>query len=334
MTTRTVVRVPASTSNLGAGFDCIGVAIDRWLTLTAYIDPNAEDPVTVRRGGTLRGLAVPPAHDRLVVAFSAACAAGDRAMPHGLVLEVTSDIPVGRGLGSSAAAAVAGAAAANALLKLDLVDGRLVDLCASIEGHPDNVVPAIHGGAVLAVAVQPDESGRASGLITAPIELHRDLALAIAVPDFEVETVYMRAALPSSIPHAVGARAAALGAALAIGLTTAHPLLLEAALDDVLHVPYRRELLAGYDAVTQAAKRAGAFGATLSGSGSSLCAITPAAAVYDAADAMVAAWRALGVNAEPIACETPAAGYSAVARRDQEETLGAAAGAAARNTND
>ena len=336
MNTHAVVRVPASTSNLGAGFDCVGVALDRWLTVTASIDPDVKDPVRVRRKGTLHGLPVATDHDRLVTAFRAACTAAGRAVPHGLVLDATSEIPVGRGLGSSAAAVVAGAAAANALLRLDFDDARLVDLCASIEGHPDNVVPAIHGGAVLAVSfTAPDDAdGRVRALVTAPIEIHSDLGLALAVPDFEVETVYMRAALPSAIPHAVGARAAALGAALAIGLTTGHPLLLEAALDDVLHVPYRRELLTGYDAVTHAARRAGAFGATLSGSGSSLCAIAPRPAVYDVAEAMVAAWRSVGIESEPIVCETPAAGHSVVVRRGHDDTLGASAGAAAHITND
>lgn len=334
--TRAVVRVPASTSNLGAGFDCVGLAVDRWLTLTASIDPNAEQAVRVQREGTLRGLPVVTERDRLVVAFRAACEVADRAVPHGVVLRATSDIPVGRGLGSSAAAVVAGAAAASALLRLDLDDERLTELCASIEGHPDNVVPAINGGAVLVVSVAARD-GQTHGtrqLLTAPIELHQDIALALAVPDFEVETVYMRAALPSAIPHAIGARAAALGAALVAGLTTGHPLLLEAALDDVLHVPYRREFLTAYDAVTHAARRAGAFGATLSGSGSSLCAIAPSAAVYDVAEAMVEAWRSAGVSAEPIVCETPAAGYSVVVQRGEDKTLGAAAGVATHVTND
>ena len=332
MTTRAVVRVPASTSNLGAGFDCVGVAVDRWLTVTAALEPDVDEPLRLHRGGTLRGLQVSAEHDRLVAAFRAACAAAGRAVPHGLLIRVSSDIPVGRGLGSSAAAVVAGTATANALLRLGFDDQRLLELCASLEGHPDNVVPAIHGGAVLAVPVPgaDTEPEPVRKLVTAPIELHPDVALVIAVPDFEVETIYMRAALPGAVPHAIAARAAALGAALVAGLTSGHPGLLELALDDVLHVPYRRELVPGYDAVTGAARSAGAFGATLSGSGSSLCAITPRTAAHDVAEAMVEAWRVTGVVSEPIVCETPAAGYSAVVRRERGDELGAVAAAAVR----
>jgi homoserine kinase len=257
-------------------------------------------------------------------------------MPHGLLIRSSSDIPVGRGLGSSAAAVVAGAAAANALLRLGFDDHRLVQLCASLEGHPDNVAPAIHGGAVLVVPVPVAnaERGFDRELVTAPIELHPDLALLLAVPDFAVETVYMRAALPGAIPHAIAARAAALGAALVAGLTSGHPGLLALALDDVLHVPFRRELVPGYDAVTGAARDAGAYGATLSGSGSSLCAIAPRTVAHDVAAAMVDAWRATGVSAETIVSETPAAGYSAVVRRECDDELGAVATAAVHTTTD
>lgn len=332
MTIRAVVRVPASTSNLGAGFDCVGVAVDRWLTATVVAEPDAKEPLRLQRSGTLRGLPVAADRDRIVAAFQAACTAAGRAVPHGLSIQVSSDIPVGRGLGSSAAAAVAGVAAANVLLRLGFDDQRLVQLCASIEGHPDNVVPAIHGGAVLAVQAASAEPGSLREMVTAPIELHPGIALAIAVPDFEVETVYMRAALPGTVPHAIASRAASLGAALVTGLTSGHPALLTLALDDVLHVPYRRELLPGYDAVTQAARDAGAFGATLSGSGSSLCAIAPRAAVHDVAAAMVEAWRRTGVDAEPIVGEEPTAGYSAVLRRDRDQKLGVAATAATQTT--
>jgi homoserine kinase len=335
MTVRAVVRVPASTSNLGAGFDCVGVAVDRWLTVTTVIEPNATEELRLHRAGTLHGLPASTDHDRIVAAFRAACESAGRAVPHGVAIRANSDIPVGRGLGSSAAAVVAGAAAANVLLRLGFDDQRLVELCAALEGHPDNVVPAIHGGAVLAVPgpAANGESESVRELVTAPIELHPDLALALAVPDFEVETVYMRAALPGAVPHAIATRAAALGAALVAGLTSGHPGLLELALDDVLHVPYRRELVPGYDSVTQAARDAGAFGATLSGSGSSICAIAPLTAVQDVAGAMVAAWRAVGIVAESITGETPAAGYSATVRRELDDDTGAAVSAAVHTTN-
>ena len=313
MSARVAVRVPGSTSNLGSGFDCVGIAVDRWLSLSAVVEADSVEPVRLHRAGTLRGLAITPGKDRIVTAFTAACDAAGRGVPRGLLIRASSDIPVARGLGSSAAAVVAGTAAANVLLRLGFDDQRLLELCASIEGHPDNVVPAIRGGATLAIADGPghESSAGVPTWVTARIEPHADLALALAVPDFEAETRFMRAALPATVPHAVAARAAALGAALVSGLTSGHGRLLELALDDVLHVPFRRGLVRGYDEVVQAARSAGAFGATLSGSGSTICALTPRSAVQDVAAAMVNAWRRLDVQAEAIVCEAPVGGYSA-----------------------
>ncbi|HUF30404.1 MAG TPA: homoserine kinase [Gemmatimonadaceae bacterium] len=334
MIDRAVVRVPATTSNLGAGFDCVGVAVGRWLTLTAAVESGASDSVRLYREGTLTALPASPHDDLIVSAFTAACAAGRRQVPHGLLVRASSGIPVARGLGSSAAAVVAGAAAANVLLRLGFDDQRLLELCASIEGHPDNVVPAIHGGAMLAVAAaSSQQSGNGvSSLVTSRIELHPDLALALVVPDFEVETALMRAVLPAAVPHAVAVRAAALAAALVAGLTRAHAGLLELALDDVLHVPFRRGVVRGYDAVVRAARLAGAFGATLSGSGSTVCGIAPRLAVHEVAAAMVEAWRGFDVRSEAIVCETPATGYSATVRRERDDGLDSAPDSGAQST--
>ena len=120
------------------------------------------------------------------------------------------------------------------------------------------------------------------------------------IPDFAVETVHARAVLPPAVSHATATRAAALGAALVQGLATANEGLLSSALSDVLHVPFRRGLIEGYDAVTRAARRAGAFGATLSGSGSTILAIAPVESAENVATQMVEAWQALRVNAESL----------------------------------
>src|SRR5213076_3182644 len=153
-----------------------------------------------------------------------------------------SDIPVARGLGSSATVA---AAAAAALLDLALDAAGLAELCSELEGHPDNVAPAVFGGANL-VLRGPD------GLIVTPLPIHQSLALVFAVPDFTVETKRARAALPATLPHADAVRAAAKSAALVHGLAHGDARLLAAGLDDVLHVPFRRSLVPGYDEVTGA----------------------------------------------------------------------------------
>jgi homoserine kinase len=286
------VRVPGSTSNLGSGFDCVGVAVDRWLTVTARPREEGGPALEIRRRGMLAALEEPPEGDLIYLGFAAACGAIARDTARDLIFEADSAIPLGRGFGSSAAAVVAGAALANHLLGLGLDDGTLAAVCAGVEGHPDNVAAAVFGGAVLALH---DRSGR---LRVAPLEVHETLAFAFAVPGFAVATRKAREALPATVTHATAAAAAARGAALARGLATGERTLLELALDDVLHVPYRHALVPGFEAVAAAAVRAGAFGATLSGSGSSMVAIAPRELAAAVGEAMRAAWNGLGVGAE------------------------------------
>jgi homoserine kinase len=306
MTRRVHVRVPASTSNLGGGFDCVGVAVDRWLSVAIALDPTRND-VRIARKGTLAGLRVEPDNDRIIIGWRAACAYAGRSAPRGICVRARSTIPVARGLGSSAAATIGGAAAANALLELGLDDQAIARIAAGVEGHPDNVAPAVFGGATLAFNAQHGNSD--SDLEVRTLTVSPELSLVLAVPEFSVETVRARALLPATLPHSVATRAAALGAALVQGLATADGALISAALDDVLHVPYRRELVRGFDLVVDAARAAGAYGATLSGSGSAIVAVTPRSLAGLVANAMRSAWTGVGVNAEAFESVTPARGY-------------------------
>ena len=259
-------------------------------------------PVAIERGGTLRALDTAPEADLLYRGFLAACRRARQEPPAGLALTAESDIPVARGLGSSAAATVAGAAAAMGLLGLELDAPALAELASELEGHPDNVAPAVFGGANL-VLRDPD------GLVVTPLPMHPSLALVFAVPEFTVETTRARAALPATLPHADAARAAAKSAALVHGLAHADLRLLAAGLDDVLHVPFRRALVPGYDEVTSAARQAGAPGATLSGSGPTVVAVVAADRARAVGDAMVRAWKARGIVAQAFHADRPAGGY-------------------------
>src|SRR5512138_2317873 len=245
MRRRAVVRVPGSTANLGAGFDCVGAAVDRCLTASVVVKPEPGATTVIQRGGTLAGLDVAPDEDWLVVGFYAACKAAGRTSPRALRIRVSSNVPVARGLGSSAAAVVAGAVAATGVCGFSLTDAQLLAVCAEVEGHPDNVAAALHGGFVLVV---PGSHARA-----VPLTVARGLTLVFAVPDFEVTTRDARALLPRKLPHRTATRAAALGAALVHGLAAGDGDTLRTALDDVLHVPYRRSLMPGYDDVCAAA---------------------------------------------------------------------------------
>lgn len=301
---RVTVRVPGSTSNLGAGFDCLGMAVERWVRVTARLDDaRGAAPVVMERHGTLRDLEVPPEDDLVYGGFRRACGAAGRDVPPGLMLTADSEVPVSRGLGSSAAALVGGAAVACALLDLDLDRSRLAALCAELDGHPDNVAPAVYGGAVLAVRSASDQ------LAVRCLDVHESLAWVFAVPDFPVETKRARAALPSSLPHAAGAAAAARSAALVLGLGRADAVLLAAGLDDLLHVPYRRPLVPGFDQVTAAARGAGAYGATLSGSGPTVLALAPRERAAAVGAAMAGAWRGLRVSVETFSMSQQVGGY-------------------------
>lgn len=282
------IRVPCSTSNLGAGFDCVGIALDRWLEAEVHV--TEEPSPRFERGGTLAGTAHADADDLTWHGFRLACEAAGVAPPPGVRFATTSEIPVARGLGSSAAALVAGALLADALLGLALAAEEVVRVCAAVEGHPDNVAPIALGGAVLAVPA-------GDGYVLRPLAVDRAVGFAICVPDFETSTRVARSLLPQTVPHRTAVVAAAKSAALVAGLARGDGELLSAALDDVLHVPFRRAMIHQYDAVAGAAVAAGAWGATLSGSGSTLIALAPAAEAARVAAAMERCWQAHGIAA-------------------------------------
>jgi homoserine kinase len=284
------VRIPCSTSNLGAGFDCVGAALDRWLE--AEVEVGGSPGVTIAREGTLATLGDYPAEDDYVMqGFRLACTRAGVAVPEALAFRMRSEIPVARGLGSSAVSLVAGEMLAGEALGLGLTATDYLTIGADFEGHPDNVAPIVLGGAVLAVPAP-------NGWAWTPLDVHPSLGIVLAVPDFETSTKEMRAALPPTVPYRDAVLAAGKAAALVRGLATGDAEFLAHALDDVLHVPYRRAYMPGYDDVVRAARLAGAFGATLSGSGSTILALAPHDRVAAVCDAMRGTWQASGVAAD------------------------------------
>lgn len=187
---------------------------------------------------------------------------------------------------------------------LGLSAGEILAVAAEVEGHSDNVAAALHGGGVLSIRTGSD-------YIVTPLTVAPGLAFIIVVPDFPCDTHASRRALPHTVPFADAVTAASRSAALVKGLETGDAALLAVALNDVLHVPYRSISVPGFDDVTTAALQAGAFGATLSGSGSSLLAIAPGDLATPIANAMLAAWKQHGVSADTIVSYEPA-GASAI----------------------
>jgi homoserine kinase len=151
--------------------------------------------------------------------------------------------------------------------------------------------------------------------------VHPSLAFVFIIPPYAIETAFARAILPQQVAHKVAVKAAGKAAALAHGLATGDGALLQIALDDVLHVPYRRELVTGLDGLHNAACAAGAYGATLSGSGPTLVAIAPQDAAERVADAMTKQWNTEGVPADSFVQRQPTLVGSPASRQRVTEPL-------------
>lgn len=266
------VRVPASTSNLGAGFDCLGLAVELWLEVELVA---GEAPPGY--GGTVAGL---EAETDIIYRTL-----DDAGVLEGRRLTVRSDIPVSRGLGSSAAARVAGLTLAQLAMGEEPDLGRVYALAAAGEGHPDNVGPAVYGGLVL-VAGEPTS-----------VPIHPDVAVALAIPEKSMETKAARDMLPDDVGREVAVAQAARSAALLMGLTQGDPELIAFGMQDQLAVPHRKATIAGFDAAVKAGLEAGAYGVTISGAGSTLLGLSPPKAANKVAEAMAQALAA---------CENPA----------------------------
>ncbi len=284
------VDVPASTSNLGPGFDCLGLALRLRMVAVAERIPSG---FRIERSGEGRFLALDPHRDPILSAFRRLCRRAGRPVPT-LALRVRSQIPVARGLGSSAAAIVAGLALANHWLGDAYSPLELLEEAIDLEGHPDNVAPALFGGFILSF---PRADRRVEPL---RLPRPRGVSLTLVVPDAQVGTAEARGLLPAEIPlrdaAANTARALALSHALASGRVD----LLADALQDVYHVPYRARLIPAYDRVVRAGRRAGAFGVTISGSGPTLLAFHAPGADSRVGRAMVRAFMDGGVPARAI----------------------------------
>jgi homoserine kinase len=259
---RVQVRVPATSANLGPGFDALGLA----LTLYNDVEASEADGVTVTVEGE-GGAHLPRDADNVVargvrLAFEAA------GRPFkGVALRCTNRIPTARGLGSSAAAWVGGLVAGNALSGGSLTREVLLALATRAEGHPDNVAAALLGGLTISCP-------GADGAVTAvSLPVPTDITWIVLVPAMTSSTAEARAVLPATLPRADAVFNVQRVALLMAALQTRRHDALAAALDDRLHQPYRRALFPWMPSVADAARRAGALGCVLSGAGPSLLAV-------------------------------------------------------------
>jgi len=256
------VQVPATTANLGPGFDCLGMALELY---------NIVEFSKISRGLVIEvegdGAEELPRNEKNLV-YQAARRVFERAcrVPEGLRIKLVNNIPVGRGLGSSASAIVGGIIAANVMCGANLSMREMLNLACSMEGHPDNIAPALLGGLIIYTSVE--------GEITwTKIDLPPALKAVVAIPDFIMNTRDTREALPQLVTmrdavYNIG-RAALLIAALQKGDLS----ILGTAMDDRLHQPYRQGAIPGFKKVISAARLAGARGVALSGAGPTIVAL-------------------------------------------------------------
>ena len=266
--TRTLrVCVPATTANLGPGFDALGLALDLWNEALFTRRTDTQVIVTI----TDEGADSLPTDAQNIIATSARRTfqlAGQQ--PLGLTIACHNRIPLSSGLGSSAAAVLTGIVGANALMGAPLNQDAVLKLAVTIEGHPDNVAPALLGGLVVCLA-------DGEGIIAHKMEMtanRKPVHITLALPEFELSTKSARAALPAQVPHADAVFNLSRAVLVCEALTTGNLDLLAAAMHDRLHQPYRLPLIPGAQEAIEAARGAGAASAVLSGAGPSVAAFS------------------------------------------------------------
>ncbi len=288
MSRTVVVTVPATTANIGPGFDCLGAALSLLNRFQLQLAPKTKI--------TARGLdAVRVVTDERNLAYQAI---GyffdyiDQELPN-LSLEIDLEVPLARGLGSSATAIVGGLVGANALMDNPLPKAKLLELAIELEGHPDNVAPALLGGCRLAAAGAQENSWQVLEL-----SWHSAVVPVIAIPEFELSTKAAREVLPQALSYGDAIFNAAHLGVLLEGLRTGNPEYLQAGMQDRLHQPYRTALIPGYGSVQAAATSAGAYGLVISGAGPTLLALTHTDTANQVAAAMHQAWEEQGITSQ------------------------------------
>ncbi|RNA70497.1 homoserine kinase [Alteribacter keqinensis] len=249
------ITVPGSTANLGPGFDSVGMAVNRYLTLTAS---PGEHWSFLSSSSSLKGL--PEGEDNLIYQVASQVAEGvNRKLPPCQV-ELTSDIPMARGLGSSAAAIVAGIELADELLALNLPTRDKVRIASCYEGHPDNVAASIYGGLVIGTH-NDKQTDVLSGI-------YPDVEIVAVIPEYEVKTSSSRSRLPDNLPFGDAVKASSVSNVLVAALMqnrwdVAGKMMQQ----DLFHQPYRSALVPELEKVVTLTASMNVYGVALSGAG-------------------------------------------------------------------
>ncbi|NLC26853.1 MAG: homoserine kinase [Fastidiosipila sp.] len=256
------IHIPATTANLGPGFDCLGVALNIFnKAAVSWQDSNKLTPYQLGDWA----VKLPFEQRAIAEAYSYYAKQNEIDLPK-ITIEFTCEIPVARGLGSSATCAIAGILAAQIIHKGDWDKNELLNLSAKLEGHPDNVAPAILGGLVL--------SGKDSDkVVTSGLACHENIHVFLMIPDYKLATKAARSVLPEKILHGEAVKQLVSFGFLLQGLASGRRDYLKQGNYDFLHEPYRRKLIPEYETIKKDALSSGCSAVSLSGAGPSLVGI-------------------------------------------------------------
>ena len=294
--TAVTVTVPGTTANIGPGFDCLGAALTLYNRVNVSRIPIGEasdktPTFTIQISGLSADNIGTDANNLAYQSFCKFYAHIGRPLPS-IHMSIEVGVPLARGLGSSATAIVGGLLAANALEGSPLAQQEVMELAIALEGHPDNVVPALLGGCQLTTTT---ETGK---WLVCEVPWHPELIPVVAIPDFELSTAEARKVLPSNYSRADAIFNTAHMGLLMRALEIGNGEWLKAALQDRIHQPYRQTLIHHYEQIKEKAIAAGAYGMVISGAGPTLLALVGGDRADAVNHAMTTQWHAHGIEAQ------------------------------------
>ncbi|MGM9571542.1 MAG: homoserine kinase [bacterium] len=295
------IKVPATSANLGPGFDTLGLAVDLYNTIK--IEKADKPGIEFLILGEGEGI-LPAGRENIVYRAMEQVFAKVGIYPDGYLITLDNAVPLSRGLGSSAAAIVGGLVLGNCLTGELLSREDILDLATKIEGHPDNVAPAVFGG--LVVSCLEEER-----VVHLRLDIPENLQAVVAIPDFHLSTEKARKVLPKSIPFADAVFNISRVGLLTAAFATGNLAVLEAAAQDKLHQNYRKPLIPGIDDVFKAAREAGAKAVMLSGAGPSILALA-SGNEKEIADGMQTAFEKAGIKSNVRVMNLCSNGYQVV----------------------
>ena len=283
------IRIPASSSNLGPGFDCLGLALGLYNRVVVQETDSGRIEIAVAGEGAGE---VPTSRDNLVWSSMEYLFRKVGYETGGVRLDLENGIPIARGLGSSAAARIGGLMAGKVLSGADLDEQDILNMAFELEGHPDNAAPALMGGLVIS-------SARGTHVDCVRIEPPEGIMAVLAVPSFELATERARSVLPEKVSLTDAVYNMSCVALLTAAFATGEVRAIRSAMEDRVHQPYRASLIPGMHRVFDAALEAGALGVAISGAGPTILALADANSER-IGRSMCSAWKERGIDSRAL----------------------------------